>query len=742
MARSKRPKAAGCASPSRMSFVAHLDTLLFRFINQDLANPLYDEVMPLISANAVFFPLVFLMVMVIIFQGGTRALTLAVVTAAAVLIASNFVVYPIKEFIMRPRPAMVLEGVRLFGSNGIGLAMPSGHATSWGTMAMVAWLFHRSSWKFMVPCALLVAFSRVYLGVHYVSDVIAGLLVGAATGYLVVTGGDLLWNTVGRRFFPIWWARFPSVLAERSAAVPEPSPEDVSRTWRNASWLLLGVLFIIRLAYIAGDTISLGEDEAYQWMWSQRLDWAYYSKPPMIAWVQWLGTHLWGDTAFGVRFFSPVLALVFGILVWQFLRRRTDERTAFWALVMFAATPLFAVGSTLLTVDAPTVFFYTGSLLAVWTAMERDSTAWWAGAGVLMALGFLSKFFSPFLWVGWVLFLLWTPEFRRQLRRPGPWIALALNLLGAVPVLVWNASHGWITLTHLQERGGLDHAASFSFATLGTFLGSIAGLLNPVFFIAVLVAIWGFIRLKEKPALWRFLFCASVPVFVFYLILACRAKAQPNWIGPAAPALFLFAVVWWHHRSRETGRAPRRWITAGLIVGLPVVIFLHDTNLLHRVFGTNLSVQTDPLNRVRGGEDLARIVQEQRELLAREGPPVFVIADHYGRASLINFYTPEARALLPEEQLAYVLSTDKPQNQYWFWPDYTQRSGQNAIYVANAATERKAPKRLRGEFESVKNLGTFKVRHKDKVCGQVQLFACRGKTPVITTSNTQLTSQP
>lgn len=226
----------------------------------------------------------------------------------------------------------------------------------------------------------------------------------------------------------------------------------------------------------------------------------------------------------------------------------------------------------------------------------------------------------------------------------------------------------------------------------------------------------GIIGSKDKPALWRFLFCSSVPVFVFYLVLSGRSKAQPNWIAPAAPALFLLATLWWHRQWSRQSKAPRRWLIAGITFGLPVVATMHEPRLFEKGFGISLSQKVQPLNRVRGGSDMAAIVAEQRALLAREGRVVFIIADHYRRASLLNFYLPEARLLLPEKQLVYVLSTDKPQNQYWFWPGYENRTGGNAIFVMNSSDECKAPKRLRTEFEEVESLGVFKVRHQGKAC--------------------------
>src|SRR5206468_1717509 len=131
----------------------------------------------------------------------------------------------------------------------------------------------------------------------------------------------------GRKWFPGWWAKLPSLLdlGSQSRAGHLACPSDFLEPEKGASgthcpaldvdaqWFRLGCLWIvmtllIRLAYIAGNTLELTGDEAYQWLWSKRLALSYYSKPPLIAYTQFLGTSLWGDTAFGVRFSSPVLA--------------------------------------------------------------------------------------------------------------------------------------------------------------------------------------------------------------------------------------------------------------------------------------------------------------------------------------------------------------------------------------------------------------------------------------------------
>ena len=64
--------------------------------------------------------------------------------------------------------------------------------------------------------------------------------------------------------------------------------------------------------------------------------------------------------------------------------------------------------------------------------------------------------FMDGLWVA--LFLLLHAPARRQFARPGFYLAMAISLLGLLPVVIWNQQNGWITLTHLNERSGLNQA--------------------------------------------------------------------------------------------------------------------------------------------------------------------------------------------------------------------------------------------------------------------------------------------
>jgi len=61
-------------------------------------------------------------------------------------------------------------------------------------------------------------------------------------------------------------------------------------------------------------------------LWSKHLAPPIGAKPPLIAYAHWLGTHLWGDTAFGVRLFSPVIAATTSLMLLRFMAAVASAR--------------------------------------------------------------------------------------------------------------------------------------------------------------------------------------------------------------------------------------------------------------------------------------------------------------------------------------------------------------------------------------------------------------------------------
>ena len=530
------------------------------------------------------------------------------------------------------------------------------------------------------------------------------------------------------------------------------SKDESGQRWLWAGYLLTAALLLFRLAYLASGTIELSNDEAYQWLWSKHLALSYFSKPPGIAFIQLAGTWLWGDTQFGVRFFSPVFAAILSVVMLRFMARETGARQGFLLLLIITAVPLMSAGGILMTVDSPLVLCCALAMFAGWRSVQPGGTTkQWLLAGLAVGLGFLCKYSALYVLVCWALFLLlWAPA-RVHLRKPGPYLALLLVALCALPVVIWNSQHGWITLHHVAANAGVASEWHPTLRNFQEFLLSETVLLNPVFFVGALWAMAAFWKKRRENPLELYFFCFGGVVFLGHLLWSFHSRILQNWIAPAVLPMFCLMVIYWDRRRREGARAVKGWLIAGLVPGLMVVGLGLDTDLFGKI-GRPLPGDLDPLRRVRGYRQTAACAEQAREKLLAEGKPAFIICNHYGITALFTFYLPEARTNLSTRPLVYSRVTDKPNNQFYFWPEYhypDQRQGENAIYVTEVnkgrlesgwfwkwlagrevqvAEEPKPPRtppELLEQFDSVTNLGVEEIKLDGRVMKRVQLFECR-----------------
>ena len=121
-------------------------------------------------------------------KGKKTALTMTLLFI--ILISAGFVS---KGLDGRPRPYDVLEGVRLLVPKEFDNSYPSGHTLIVAGGAVVAW-FTLKKWLAVILTveALLVAFSRVYVGVHYPSDIVGGVLLGASFALIICSNLRLI----------------------------------------------------------------------------------------------------------------------------------------------------------------------------------------------------------------------------------------------------------------------------------------------------------------------------------------------------------------------------------------------------------------------------------------------------------------------------------------------------------------------------------------------------------------------
>lgn len=475
-------------------------------------------------------------------------------------------------------------------------------------------------------------------------------------------------------------------LPNESAATNAPSEAHTPLYFRGALCLIaFGTAF--HLAY--STHLELVGDEAYYWLWSRHPDICYLDKGPMIAWLITAGTALFGQSVFGIRFFAVMFAGGAGVAILLLARRLFSDRAAFWATVAAAVVPLFAVGSSLMTIDTIYVFFWSWAALTFWWAKDERRLGPWILTGALVGLGLLSKYTAAIELISFTAFCIWHPPSRVHFRRATFWTMFATTLLFLVPAIIWNIEHHWPTSAWLLARGGLDKADGFHSRFALAFLVAQAGVISPLLFAGLLFVFF-------RPWLWRapqpatgFIAALFLPLFGLYLLLSFHYPSQPNWTAAAYVGGIILLVAKW--LDLITRHPWTRWLVFAALLFAAL-----ETTLLLETRWLSLPHGRDPLDRARGSRALAaQVARWQNDTGAK-----FIIADHYMTAALLSFY-------LPGQPETFVPKVPHPRNQLELWPPSEQTfAAGDGLIVAKDATLKRSMLR---SFARVTSLGAIDV---------------------------------
>jgi len=165
--------------------VGAIDSQFLYLINHGCSNTLFDGIMPVVTwlgSGEVLFGISVVLFIAFMKKAAARAGALLF----AGLVVVYYVTFFLKRFIARLRPFISLPDVHLLVAAEKSFSFPSTHA-AFAFMAAVVLSGFFSRWRALFfGTAAVVGFSRIYIGVHYVSDVIAGAVIGALTGYVLL----------------------------------------------------------------------------------------------------------------------------------------------------------------------------------------------------------------------------------------------------------------------------------------------------------------------------------------------------------------------------------------------------------------------------------------------------------------------------------------------------------------------------------------------------------------------------
>lgn len=399
--------------------------------------------------------------------------------------------------------------------------------------------------------------------------------------------------------------------------MPDSALPGRPRPYERLILAALGLLLVIRLAAVLATPLELYADEAQYWRWGQSLEWGYYSKPPMIAWVIHLTTSLLGTEEWTVRLAAPVLHTVAAGFIFLTGRAMAGARAGFFAALLYALMPSVVLSSSVLSTDGVLMPFWCAALFLLWRL--RSGEGLWVSAallGVAIGAGMLSKYAMLYFLIGIALTVLIDAPTRRAIFSPRGALAGAIAAASVAPHFAWNAANDFATVSHTVDNANLG-GDLFNPENALSWFGDQLGMFGPVSFFALLTGLFLFYRGRRGPesdpdagpksGSERWLLCFILPVLIFILGQAVLSRAHANWTATAYPGAALLVAIWF-----SRGHAITLWASLGLNL-LVAGLFMAMT-LLPQASTTQLGLD-NAAKRTRGWETSAQEVFAQAERL-------------------------------------------------------------------------------------------------------------------------------
>jgi dolichol-phosphate mannosyltransferase len=464
--------------------------------------------------------------------------------------------------------------------------------------------------------------------------------------------------------------------------------------------------------------VELLPEETYYWNYSRHLDFGYLDHPPMVAWLIRLGTLLFGNTEFGVRFGALCCGVVASIFVFRLARNLFDEASALLALVLAQILPFFFFSGMLMTPDAPLVAAWAASLYFLERALVAGRANAWAWAGLCMGLGLLSKYTIGLLGLSALLFMLLDPSSRGWWRRREPYTAVLIAAAVFAPVILWNAQHDWASFAFQTSRR-LAERPRFS---LHKLIGGAIVLMTPTGLAAVAAV---FIRGRPRPAAgvapvpatpdtlarrWRFMQLALFAPLAVFFFFSLRHEVKLDWTGApwvaALPMMALGIAEAYRGRAGQAGV----WQRAAWPPTLVALLLMFGAGLYYLVLGIpgigySTQMELVPVGWREFGRQIDEVAGEVRR---RYGGLLVVGMDRYAIASELAFYSHDQPKSVLDTSAAHLFGDMGLMYEQWFQPE--RQAGRPLLLVAWSRDALAAP-HLERQVERLEDIHEGTLMH-------------------------------
>jgi 4-amino-4-deoxy-L-arabinose transferase-like glycosyltransferase len=358
----------------------------------------------------------------------------------------------------------------------------------------------------------------------------------------------------------------PSIGNVNAGKVPWPATN--ARNWRTAFWVTWTALLVGKIVLAA--TLAPFGDEAWYWQESRALAWSYSDLPLATAWLIRLGETLLGHSPLAMRAPFLLLAALLPLVIERMGRRMFGDVAGWCAGLLTLAMPLLGTLGIFALPDVPLTLISALALDTLERASRTRRLLDWALLGFTLAAAWLCHYRAAMLLLAGVVFFCLTPRGRSLWRDRGLWLAIAISLLGLIPIAIFNAQNHWVALGfQLVERNPWSFHADALVQPLEQAL-----VCTPLFYLLLLWAAWKSLRRIHDGAPFDLLsICAAVPI-VAYFILGCFAddtRFRVHWpLQGYLPLLLVLPVLLMQKRPSPFNRIILAITFASLMLGCAV----------------------------------------------------------------------------------------------------------------------------------------------------------------------------
>lgn len=423
----------------------------------------------------------------------------------------------------------------------------------------------------------------------------------------------------------------------------------------------LVLMNIVRLI-IAG-LFGLTDDESHYWQYAQYPDFSYYDHPPMVGYLIYLSTKIFGNNLYGVRLPAIVCFTIAVIYFYRLVKELYNSKVAYFSTLLLQVIPVSFAGSIITIPDAPLGMFWMMYMFYFYKFLTTKDVWLLYLSGFILGLAMLSKYNAVLLFIGGLLVLVSKYEFRKYFLKKDFYLYFLIVISVVSPVILWNIAHKFISFKY-QFLNRIGSSDVVSLKMFFTNLSYQACYISPFVFLFVWYSIFYIVFSKEFKK-HEYLLYFSLPGLLIFTILGLKTKVLPHW-----PTMSYFVIL------PLLVNLDKKRITyfISLVCSVVITFMLVLITLFGMIKIPENYADADTPDKLYGWDIAAKEIKKLMEHYEAS----FILTGKYYTAGQIRF----AIAKYFKDDIPKVYCFDEDVNQYDFWSkDLCQYNNKNAIFI-------------------------------------------------------------